>query len=72
MTIEEKKVLLAETMDIDATELTPETELADLEMWDSMTRLAIIVMMDDEFGKELKGEQIRTFKTVQDIIDFMG
>ena len=30
-----------------------------------------IVLMDDEFDKKLTGEQIREFKTVKDILDFM-
>ncbi len=52
-------------------ELTVETELAELENWDSMMKLSLIVMMDDELGKTLSGEQISAFKTVQDILDFM-
>ena len=66
-----KLELIADTMDLDVDELTPETELAGLDCWDSMTRLSIIVMMDDECGKTLTGDQIRAFKTVQDIMDFM-
>jgi len=34
--------------------------------------LSLIVLMDDEFGKELTGDQIKKFVKVQDIIDFMG
>ena len=49
----------------------PEMKLEDVESWDSMTKLSLIVMMDDEFNKKLTGEQIRMFKTVQDILDFM-
>lgn len=52
-------------------ELTPETQLAELENWDSMMKLSLIVMMDDELGKALSGEQISTFQTVQDIMAFM-
>jgi acyl carrier protein len=37
-----------------------------------MTKLTIIVLCDDEFGKKLTGEQIKSFKKVKDILDFMG
>jgi acyl carrier protein len=40
--------------------------------FDSMAKLTLIVLCDEEFGKKLTGEQIRAFKTVGDILDFMG
>ena len=46
--------------------------LGDLEEWDSMTKLSLIILMDEECGKKLKGEDIKQFVTVQDILDFMG
>ncbi|MEG2623291.1 MAG: acyl carrier protein [Clostridia bacterium] len=66
-----KLAMLEELMELDEGTLTPETVLADLECWDSMTKLSLIVMMDDEFSKTLKGDQIRALVTVQDIIGFM-
>ena len=66
MTNEENIALL------EAGALTPETVLADIEEYDSMAKLSLIVLMDDECGKKLTGEQIREFKTIQDILDFMG
>lgn len=72
MELKEKMEKLAEVMDMEVEELSAEQLLADLECWDSMTRLSLIVMMDDEFDKTLSGEQIRAFQTVQDILDYMG
>lgn len=72
MTNEEKIALLEDMLELDGGSLTPETVLADIEEYDSMAKLSLIVMMDDECGKKLTGEQIREFKTVQDILDFMG
>lgn len=72
MTTEEKLHLLEDVFELDENTLTPETVLNDLEEYDSMSKLSIIVMMDDEFDKKLTGEQIRHFETVQDILDFMG
>ncbi len=71
MTQEEKIVLLEDMLELDANTLTPETKLADVGEYDSMAKLSLIVLMDEECGKKLTGEQIRTFKTVQDVLDFM-
>ena len=72
MTNEEKIALLEDMLELDNGSLNPETVLAEIEEYDSMAKLSLIVLMDDEFSKKLTGEQIREFKTVQDILDFMG
>lgn len=72
MTNEEKMRLIEETLELDANSLTEETVLADVEEYDSMAKLSLIVLCDDEFGKKLSGEELRSFKTVKDILDFMG
>ncbi len=71
MTLNEKILLLEDMLELDGVSLTPETNLSDIDEYDSMAKLSLIVLMDDEFGKKLTGEQIREFKTVQDILDFM-
>ncbi len=68
---DKKLALLEELFELDSGELTEDTVLEDLATWDSMTRLSLIVMMDDELGKELTGAQIRDFVKVADILDFM-
>lgn len=72
MTQEEKIALLEDMLELDNGSLNPETVLAEIEDYDSMAKLSLIVLMDDEFSKKLTGEQIREFKTIQDILDFMG
>jgi acyl carrier protein len=72
MTNEEKLRLLEETLEIDANSITADTLLSDIPEFDSMAKLTLIVLCDEEFGKKLTGEQIRAFKTVGDILDFMG
>jgi acyl carrier protein len=70
MTLDEKMKLIAEVLESDD-ELTPDMLLADQEGWDSLSKLSLIVAMDDNFGKRLTGMQIREFKTIRDILDFM-
>lgn len=72
MTNEEKIAMLEDVLELDGGTLKPETELSSIEEYDSMAKLSLIVLVDDEFDKKLTGEQIREFNTVQDILDFMG
>ncbi len=51
--------------------LSVDMMLSDVEEWDSMSKLALIVMMEDEFGKKLNGDMIRGLESVQDILDLM-
>ena len=60
----------AEQFDDTAVELfTPETEFKELDEWSSLTALSVIAMVDDEYGKNIKGDLIRNSKTIQDLFD---
>ena len=45
--------------------------LSDIEEYDSMAKLSLIVMMDDECGVKLAGDIVKKFQTVADILDCM-
>ncbi len=72
MSEKEKLAKLEEILELEEGELRPEMELEDVDNYDSMAKLSLIVLMDDDFGKKLTGDNIKGFKTVQDILDFMG
>lgn len=67
-----KLALLEEMMELDEGTLTADMKLGSIEEYDSMAKLSLIVLMNDEFGKKLTANEIKTFQTVQDILDFMG
>lgn len=71
MTTEEKLALLEETFDMDEGSLEPDMALADIDEFDSIAKLSLIVLMDDEFGKTIKSDDIKALETVQDILDMM-
>lgn len=71
MTKEEKIALLEDMLELEVGSLTSETELSSIDDYDSMAKLSLIVLFDDECGKKLTGEEIRKFKTVGDILDAM-
>ena len=71
MTEKEKIALLEDMLELESGTLNSDTELSSIEEYDSMAKLSLIVLMDDEFDKKLTGEQIRMFKTVGDVLAFM-
>ena len=71
MTMQEKLALLEETIEADEGSLKPEMTLDEVQEYDSMTKLSIIVMMEDEFGKKLTAQEVKAFQTVGDILNLM-
>ena len=72
MTTKEKLAFLEDLFEMDEGTLDANAELSSIEEWDSMAKLSLIVLMDDECGKTLKSNDIKGFNTVQDILDFMA
>ncbi len=71
MTSQEKIALLEETLEIDEGSLREDTLLEDVDEYDSIAKLSLIVMMDAEFGVKLTGDMIKGFQTVGDILAVM-
>lgn len=71
MTNKEKIALLEDMLELESGSLSPETELTSIDEYDSMAKLSLIVLFDEECNKKLTGEEIRTFKTVDDILSAM-
>ncbi|MCK9414431.1 MAG: acyl carrier protein [Prolixibacteraceae bacterium] len=72
MTNEEKISLIEDALEIEPSTLKPETLVGNISELDSMGKLTLIVLCDDEFNKKLTGEKLKEFNTVQDILDFMA
>lgn len=53
----------------DAAEFRPETEFRKLDEWSSLTALSIIAMIDEEYGIQIKGEDMRKADTVLDLFE---
>lgn len=72
MTEQEKIGMLEEMMELDEGTLAADTALADIEEYDSMAKLSLIVLMEDEFDVKLDGDTIKGFETVGDILKLMN
>lgn len=64
--------LIAEMLEIEANKLTSETILNELEQWDSMAKLSLIVLLNDNFGKKVDNNTIKSFLKIADIINFIN
>ena len=71
MDINKKMTLIAELLELEVSDFTPETKLEELEEWDSLAAISYVVMMDEHFGVTANPNDIRNFKTIQDILDSM-
>ena len=71
MTEREKLALLEDIMELDEGDLSVDMALEDIEEYNSMTKLSLIVMMEDEFDVKLDGDTIKGFQTGGDIVALM-
>jgi acyl carrier protein len=71
MTNEEKLELLADVFDMDAAEIKTDAKLEDMDCWDSMNKLSLIVCFSDNFGKKITQKDFSNFVTIQDILNAM-
>jgi len=51
----------------DVSDLSADTEFKALEEWSSLMALSIIAMIDEEYGIAIKGKDIRTADTIEDL-----
>lgn len=52
-------------------DLTGETTFGELEMWDSLTALSIMAMVDDEYGVNITGDEIKKSNTINDLFEIV-
>ena len=57
----------ADLLEVEKGQLTDDYLLADSEMWDSMTIVSTIALIDEHFGKAVNGESLSQCTTYGDI-----
>lgn len=71
MNAQEKLTALEDIMELDEGTLNPEMKLDEIDEWDSLSALSFVVLLGDEFNRKVSGQQIRSFLSVQDLMDVM-
>ena len=59
-------------LDLEEGQLTPESSPEDIDEWDSMANVNIIVALEEEFKIKFKLEDIQDAKVVNDFINLVG
>lgn len=57
--------------DTDASEITATTVFHDLDEYSSLIALSIIAMVDEEYDVQLKGDDMRSAVTVEDLFNIV-
>jgi len=63
---------LKETLEIEDVELNEETNLKELEEYDSLSVLSIIAMIDENFGKRISGQDFQSITTIGSLMELIG
>ena len=63
---------LAEVLELEDIVLKKETNLKDLEEYDSLSVLSIIAMIDENFSKKISGQKFQSITTVKSLMEFIG
>lgn len=71
MTLQGKLELLEEILEADEGTLKVEDCLEDIDEWDSMSKLYLVSYVKKEMNKRLTVDEIKNFKTVRDICDYL-
>ena len=71
MNIQEFIEKFAEAIDIEATELTAETEFRTLDEWDSVAYISVIAMTDEEYDIQIEMPTFKTLKTLGAIAEYI-
>jgi len=70
--MDEKLRMLEEIMELDEGALELDTQLDEVEEWDSISKLALMAEAKKNWGKTITVDEIKAFVTVQDICDYLG
>lgn len=57
--------------DVDIPNVKVNTIFRDLETWDSLTGMAVLIMIQDEYGKTLTEDEFKTLSTPEQVYNYI-
>ena len=70
--MEEKVIaLIARVLNVPTSEIGMDTEIGDLDEWDSLHNVEIIAQLENEFGVKITSDMIMDLEDVSDIVALM-
>lgn len=67
-TLEQLRDIMLDVFDLDDVEVTPATTAEDIEEWDSLSHVRLVVAVERRFGFKLKNAEIEALKSVGDLV----
>lgn len=52
--------------------IVPELKFRELEEWDSLSALSVIAMIDEEYGIQITGADLRSVSTIQELFNLVS
>ncbi len=71
MEIKEFIEKFADAIEVDANELSQETEFRQLDAWDSLSYLSVIAMMDEEYDCLIETTDFKNIKTISALVEYI-
>ena len=71
MILEDFARAYAKALDKEDIHLEPESKIIDIDGWDSLCVLMTIAFADEEYEKQLSGQQIAETNTIRDLWSFL-
>jgi len=59
-------------IDLDASDVTPDTTADDIEEWDSLSHIRLIVAVERKFKVKFTNSEIESLKRVGDLVALVG
>ena len=66
--LEQLRDIMLDVFDLDDVQLTPATTADDIEEWDSLSHVRLVVAVERKFGFKLKNAEIEALKSVGDLV----
>jgi acyl carrier protein len=63
---------LAEALEIEVSDISPEDSFREYESYSSLTELSVLAMLDSEFGIELEMKEFVQYITVKDLMKLVA
>lgn len=64
--------IMTDTFDLDALEITSDTTAADIEEWDSLSHIRMIVAVEREYGFQFTNAEIEGLNNVGELVKAIG